>query len=613
MLLGERLRKLDRTKPGMKSFQLVTGLLVAASALTAQQYTISTYAGIPFDRGWFSDGSPANTIPLDFPLSVASDGKGSLYINDFQGWIIRKVDPTGIMTTIAGNGTPGYAGDAAAATAAQVLDVHSLAADSKGNVYLADTATSRVRLVDPTGNINTVVGNGTRGYSGDGGAATSAELYFPVGIALDSAGNLYIADYGNYTVRKVAASGSTITTIAGTGNYGSSGDGGPANKANLAFPYAVAVDAAGNVYISDTGNQNIRKITTDGNIHTVATGVSAQSIAVDAAGNLYYPNYLDSTVREIHPDGGQVILAGTGTAGYSGDGGPATFAQLATPYGIALDPSGKIYVADTGNQIVRLLSPISQTATGLTNAASGASAAAAGAYVSPGEIITIYGVGLGPAQLTQNQPVSGNYGFQAGGTSVKLGPPCCQYSAAVLYSSATQVAAMVPYEVGLGTAVQATVTYNGQSTPPAALTVAAAAPGIFTSNGSGSGQAAAVNQNGTLNSLSAPALLGSVITLYATGEGLTYPNGVDGQVNTPANLPVPALPVSVSLGGQDSVVTYAGGQAGSVAGLMQLNVQIPTSLIQTLNFAAGPVAVPVILQVGGFYSQTGVTIAVSSK
>jgi uncharacterized protein (TIGR03437 family) len=615
-LLCGRLRKLGPHEPGMKIFQLVTGLLVAASALTAQQYTISTYAGIPQIRGWFGDGYPATTIPLDFPLSVATDNKGTLYIDDFQSWIIRMVAPTGIMTTIAGTGTPGYAGDNDLAVNAQLLDVHSLAADGSGNVYLADTATSRIRKIDTKGgNITTFAGNGTRGWSGDGAAATSAELNLPVGIALDSAGNLYIADYGNYTVRKVSASGATITTIAGTGAFGSSGDGGPANKAALGFPYGIAVDAAGNVYFSDTANQNVRKITTDGNIHTVATGVTAQSLAIDSAGNLYYANYLDSTVRRILPNGTQVVIAGNGTSGYSGDGGPATFAQLNGPYGVAIDPSGNIYVADAGNDLVRLLTPAALTVTGVANAASNASAAATGSYVSPGEILTIYGIGLGPAQLTPNQPdANGNYGFQVGGTAVTIGPPGGpNYPAPLLYTSATQVGAIVPYEVGLGTADEVIVSYNGQPTPQAGVTVAPAAPGIFTSNSSGTGQAAAVNQNGTLNSTSAPAPLGSIISLYLTGEGRTSPQGVDGQGNTAANLPTPLLGVTVSIGGQDSVVTYAGGQPGSVAGLMQLNVEIPASLAQTLNFSVGPVAVPVVVDVGGFFSQTGVTIAVSQN
>lgn len=590
----------------MKSFQLVLGLLLAASAGTAQQYTISTVAGIPQDRGYFSDGSPATTVPLDFPLRVALDGKGNFYIIDFQGWIIRKVDAKGIITTVAGTGTPGYSGDNEAATSASILDVHSIAADANGNIYLADTANNRIRKVDSKGIITTLAGDGTRGYSGDGGVSTKARLYFPVGLALDSSGNLYVADYGNATVRKIAASGGNITTIAGIGAYGNSGDGGPANKAALAFPYGLAVDAAGNVYISDTGNQNIRKITSDGNIRTVATGVDAQSIAVDAAGNIFYANYNDHTVRQIRPDGTQRILAGNGTAGYSGDNGPATFAQLNNPYGIALDASGILYVADSGNHIIRTLTPAAVSVNGIVNAASNDRP---GGYVSPGEIIVLYGAGLGPAQLVKNTPdASGNYGTQAGGTTVKIGG----YPATVLYSSATQVAAIVPYELGLGSLVQAVVSFNGQTTLNAPLNVSPAAPGVFTVNGSGTGQAAAVNQDGSLNSTASPAPLGSTISLYVTGEGLTTPDGVNGKAAT-RPFPAPRLPVTVSIAGKDAVVAYAGAAPGAVAGLMQLNVQISTNLVQTLNFAAGPVSVPVIVTVGGFTSQTGVTIAVSSS
>ncbi len=599
----------------MKSIQLVLGLLLAASAVTAQQYTISTYAGIPLDRGWFSDGSAANTIPLGDPLSLALDGKGNLYINDFQNWLIRKVNSSGIMTSVAGTGTPSYAGDGAAATAAQLFGVHGIAADALGNVYLCETALSRIRKIDTSGNITTIVGNGTRGYAGDGGNAPNAEITFPVGVAVDASNNFYFTDYGTYTVRKVTApgNGSVVSTIAGTANvfgYPSTGDGGPATKATFGFPEAIAVDAAGNIYISDTANLNIRKITTDGNIHTVATGVNAIAMAVDAAGNIYYPDYVGNVVRRINPDGTQVVIAGIGTAGYGGDNGPANFAQFNTPSGIALDAAGNIYVADSGNEIVRVLKPVTTGISGIANAASNASAAAAGTYVAPGEIISIYGVGLGPAKLVSNQPnANGAIGTTLSGTSVNIGG----YAAPVLYTSATQVGAIVPYELGIGTAVNATVTYNGQTTPAAGLTVAAAAPGVFTANGSGTGQGAIVNQGTTLNSVSSPAPLGSIVSIYVTGEGRTYPNGIDGLINYANYLPYPALPVSVSIGGVNAVVSYAGGQFNGVEGLMQVNAQVPTSLAQSYNFASGAVAVPVVVNVGGFVSQSGVTMAVSLK
>ena len=204
--------------------------------------------------------------------------------------------------------------------------------------------------------ISTFAGNGTPGYSGDGGKASNASLNSPAGLVADKAGNIYISDYGNATVRKVDTSGN-ITTVAGTGTWGYSGDGGPANKAALAHPVALAIDTAGNIYIADPGNLNIREITTDGNIHTVVSNLDAESIAVDAAGSIYYPNYLNSTIQKILSNGTQFTIAGNGTVGFSGDGGPATAAQLNSPYGVAVDSSGNVYVADFANMAIRQLTP----------------------------------------------------------------------------------------------------------------------------------------------------------------------------------------------------------------------------------------------------------------
>jgi uncharacterized protein (TIGR03437 family) len=516
----------------------------------------------------------------------------------------------GTINTIAGNLIAGFQGDAGPGDQAEIGYVHGLAVDGAGNVYIADTTNGRIRKVvpggtiaAPTGVITTFAGTGTPGYAGDGGLAVNAELYSPAGLAVDSAGNLYIADYGNYTVRKVDTSGN-ITTIAGTGVWGYSGDGGPANKAMLASPTALAIDTAGDIYIADTDNSNIREITPDGNIHTIVSNVVAGSIAVDAAGSIYYPDNVHSTVQKILTNGTQFTIAGNGTPGFSGDGGPATGAQLNSPYGVALDSSGDVYVADFANMAIRLLTPVGSSIT-VVNAASGV-----GLAISPGELVAIYGQGLGPATPASQQAVNGKFGAQLAGTTVTFNG----INAPLLYSSATQVNAIVPYAMAAATMADITVNYQGQSFTAAAVPISASVPAIFTSGG---GQAAAVNQNGTVNSLSNPAQPGSFISLYLTGEGQTNPGGVDGQITPvpPAAPVVPLLPFTVYLSGQVAgstalpAVTYGAEAPSLVAGIMQINVQIPATLVQTT--ATVPVAVPVSVILNTSFTQPGVTIAVA--
>jgi uncharacterized protein (TIGR03437 family) len=586
----------------MKSLKIVFGLLAAACALSAQQYTISTIAGIPYSQGWFGDTGPATSAQLDFPFRITVDSKGNYYFADYLTNIVREVTGgtvNGTINTIAGTGSFGFQGDGGPGYQAYISDVHGLAVDAKFNVYIADTYNARIRIVNSSGVINTFAGNGTYGYTGDGGPATSAELFQPAGVAVDSSGNVYIADYGNYTVRKVDTKGN-ITTIAGTGVWGYSGDGGPANKAMLGSPEALAIDSAGNIFIADPGNSNIREITTDGNIHTVVSNVMTESIAVDGADSIYYPDFVTNTVRKVLSNGTQYIIAGiAGSPGFSGDLGPATSAQLNQPSGVALDSSGNVYVADSANEVIRLLTPVSSTIS-VENAASGVATG-----ISPGEIITLYGTGLGPSTGVVAAPgANGYFGTQAlGGTTVGVNG----VYAPLIYASASQVSAIVPYETPVGGTVNLTVGYQGQIFTSDPVPVVATIPGIFTANASGTGQAAVVNQDGTINGPNSPAHFGSVVSLYLTGEGQTTPAGVDGKPAT-VPLPQPLAQVIAFVNGQPAIVTYAGGAPGLVAGLMQLNVQIPANLIQPYT---GPVAVPVSVQVGYIPTQANVTITVA--
>ena len=329
---------------------------------------ISTVAGDGM-RGYGGDGGPAAAAQLFLPTGVALDGAGNLYITDTSNNRIRKVDAAGVISTVAGDGTRGYGGDGGPATAAQLSSPYGVALDGAGNLYIADTRNDRIRKVDASGAISTVAGDGTQGYSGDGGPATAAQLRLPYGVALDGAGNLYIADTSNDRIRKVDASGA-ISTVAGDGTRGYGGDGGPATAAQLSLPFRVALDGAGNLYIADTYNNRIRKVDASGVITTVAgdgtrgyggdggPATAAQldlpyGVALDGADNLYIADRNNHRIRKVDASGVITTVAGDGTRGYGGDGGPATAAQLDLPYGVALDGADNLYIADRNNDRIR--------------------------------------------------------------------------------------------------------------------------------------------------------------------------------------------------------------------------------------------------------------------
>ncbi len=329
---------------------------------------ITTIAGIG-SGGYSGDGGPAKEARLNNPYGVAIDASGNLYIADYTNHRIRKVAPDGTISTVAGTGSSGYSGDGGPADQARLNSPAGIAADSSGNLYIADRYNNRIRKVAPDGTISTVAGTGGAGYSGDGGPAAQAQINSPTGVTLDSSGNLYIADRYNNRIRKVAPDG-TISTVAGTGSSGYSGDGGPADQAQLYWPFGVVLDSSGNLYITDYSNHRIRKVAPDGTISTVAgtdasgsagdggpavqaTLSSPAGIAMDGAGNLYVAVYGGSSVRKIALDGTISTVAGTGSSGYSGDGGPADEAQVNRPLGVAVDGNGNVYIADTFNHRIR--------------------------------------------------------------------------------------------------------------------------------------------------------------------------------------------------------------------------------------------------------------------
>jgi sugar lactone lactonase YvrE len=324
-------------------------------------------------------GTPATGAELNNPYGIASDAAGNIYVTDSHNFMVREyVQSSGLLNFFAGTGIEGFTGDGGAAKNAELQYNYGVAKDAAGNVYIGDTSNCIVREVNTAGNINlfagVVVTNPQCGYTGDGGPATSARLYYPYGVAVDTKGAVYIADYQEHVVRKV--SGGTINTIAGIGGlYGYSGDGGPATSALLQGPTAVAVDPAGNVFIADYNNCRVREINgATGIITTIAgTGVCAnggdglatsnpveypQGLAVDANDNLFIGDY-SNRVRWVAPNGYMTTIAGTGAAGFTGDGGLATSALLNEPTGIALDPAGNILASDYSNNRVRSITAFS--------------------------------------------------------------------------------------------------------------------------------------------------------------------------------------------------------------------------------------------------------------
>ena len=330
--------------------------------------TITTIAGTG-NRGSTGDGGPATLAQLGSPFGMAVDTLGNIYIADHDNRVIRKVDPNGIITTVAGTGGAGFAGDGGPATAALLDAPNDVAVDVYGNLYIADLQNRRIRKVNLSGIITTIAGNGSNQSSGDGGPATAAGLNFPHGISVDPAGNLYIASPYDARIRKVDTNG-IISTVAGTGNSGYAGDGGPAVAAQLRHPVDVDVTSNGTIYIADAENHRIRKVDTNGIITTIAgtgnngyTGdngpaLNAQlnlphGVTVDSSNNIYVGDRLNNRVRKIDANGIITTIAGTGAAGYSGDGGPATQAQLEQPFHLAVAPNGSLYISDWPNHRVR--------------------------------------------------------------------------------------------------------------------------------------------------------------------------------------------------------------------------------------------------------------------
>jgi trimeric autotransporter adhesin len=365
----------------MKKVILFAAIMPCFCVQLPAQY-IYTFAGNG-TPGYAGDGGPATLSEMDAPVNVAVDNSGNVYITDDYNPVVRIVNAAGIISTCAGNGTYGYNGDGGPATAAEFGGVSGIVVDNSGNLYISDGGYSVVRKVSASGIVTTIAGTGITGYNGEAGLATGIDLKYPAGLAVDNAGNIYVADNGNNRVCKIEPSG-MITTIAGFGGYtseaGYTGDGGSATDAKLNSPTALAIDATGDIFIADENNNVVRKIDPSGIITTFAgnhsTGGSGNGgpatagefneiwgVAVDAASNVYIADLGNNVVRRVDASGILDSFAGTGSYGYTGDGGPAVLAEFYYPIAVAASASGaNVYIADFSNNVIRVVGALpSQT------------------------------------------------------------------------------------------------------------------------------------------------------------------------------------------------------------------------------------------------------------
>ncbi len=366
----------------MKAVFQIGRVALCLLVLHCNAQIINTVAGNGV-QGYGGDAGAAANAQLNQPQGVAADAFGNIYIADYIGCRIRKVNSSGIISTVAGNGTAGFSGDGGPSVNAQVNYPQDVAVDAAGNVYIADSNNNRIRKINTSGIITTVAGTGAMTFGGDGGPAINAQLADPVALCVDASGNIFVSDVLNNRIRKISSSG-TISTLAGTGVSGFSGDGGLATSAQIDYPYGITADPLGNIYFSDFYNNRIRKVNTAGVISTVA-GTGAQGFSGDGGlatsaqikqpigitfggGNFYFCDN-QSRIRKV--DGAGIIstIAGNGVSGYSGDGGPALFAKVYTA-GVSVNTAGDLYLADIGNNRIRKVTAIPTAGTELEYGAS---------------------------------------------------------------------------------------------------------------------------------------------------------------------------------------------------------------------------------------------------
>ncbi len=536
----------------------------------AQQYTITTFAGNGV-QGFAGDTGPPASAELSSPGSIAIDSSGNIYIADSGNHRVRKVSG-GIINTIAGTGTAGNAGDKSAASSAQLNIPAGLAFDSSGNLYIADSAAHVVRQVSSSGTITTFAGTGNSSVSGDNGPAVNAELMAPNSVAVDTSGNVYIADSGQSTtefngvIREVLKSGTIITAV-----------GGGATAGKVTHPTWVAVDSTGALYIADPGLQRVVKwaagtltivagnggtgFSGDGGPATQAQLNNPAGVAVDSTGNVYIADANNSRIRKV--SGGIITtIAGNGKFGYTGDGGPATSAALNFPHSITVDSAGNVYVCDSNNAVVRLLQPVFPVISdgGVTNAASYQP------QVSAGALASVFGSNFALAYASaKTLPLD----TSLGGVSVSVNG----HAAPILFVSPSQVNFQVPWET---TGNSAAVTVNVAGAPSNAVSVPlkTAAPGLFFQ---ASGAAIVANSDFTLNGPGNPAPAGSTVVAYLTGSGPVDNPVANGAASPRDPLSKATSAYSATIGSANAPVSFLG-LAPDFVGVVQANITVPSGL-----------------------------------
>jgi uncharacterized protein (TIGR03437 family) len=556
--------------------------ILCGSGAWAQQYTITTIAGTG-TAGYTGDGGSATSAELSGPVRIIIGPSNTIYFCDGVNDLVRKIS-SGTISTFAGDGTVGYTGDNAAATKAELDGPTGLAFDSSGNLYIADATNNVIRMVSTSGTITTFAGNNTAGFDGDGGLAVDAEISNPTAVAVDKFNNVFIADAGNNLIRKVSSA--NIFTVVG----------GPATLLQLNQPDGLVFDSAGNMYIADTGNRRIVKVLSGGGPIVIAgTGNLGDSgdggpavdaelgdptgVAVDAAGNVFIADTLNSKIRKVTPDGIISTVAGDGIQAYFGDKGLATNAALYFPHDVTVDSSGNLYIADTFNNVIRMLTPEAPAifASGVVNAARFRP------VIAPGELASIFGTSFADQNAGASLPVTNTLG----GVSVTVnGTP-----APILYVTPYQVNFQVPWEI-TGTTASVVVKVNGRTSPAINVPVQTAAPGLFVSS---TGQAAVQNSDSSANTPTNPAKVGSTITAYFTGTGPVSPTVTDGAAAPKSPPATVTSAVGATIGGSAAQVSFAGLTPGFV-GLAQMDIVVPSGL------ATG--TYPLVLSVAGEVSNS---------
>lgn len=577
-------------------------LLVFSAMLLHAQGGISTFAGTGA-VGFSGDNGPATSAQFNRPVYVHADLSGNIFVADENNQRVRKIDPSsGTITTFAGNGARAFSGDGGPAVAASLNGVNGVCSDPSGNIYLNDTGNNRIRRVDANGVITTFAGNGSAASSGDNGPASAAGIFLPIRCAVDANGVMYIAEQGAHRIRRVGPDG-IITTMAGNGNRGFAGDGGPSSAAVLDNPTAVTVDFAGNVYFSDQSNHRIRRIAS-GTITTIAgvgtAGFAGDNgpataarlnfpggLAVDQAGNLYLTDGPNHRARRITRDGVIRTIAGDGNAAFSGDGGPATAASLNAAFGITLDSTGAIYLADTFNNRIRRVEPLAPTAPPEFTATAAVNAASFTPGFVPGGLATIFGRNLSPANgfvITSQSP----WPERLNGVAVSVGGVAARLYSLVTIQGQEQISFQVPFEAPAGANVNVVIDNNGARNTAVAVALRTAQPGIFLIDGS---NGAFLHADFSVVTAANPAARGEVLLLFLTGLGAVSP-AVSSGAPAPAQEPLARTTAAPALttGGQTAEIFYSGLAPGFI-GLYQMNFRVPA------NAPAG--SVDVVVATGG--------------